>query len=557
MSFQKLMFLFNKKLDKDIYAACIRYTPDEYTKASLITSIVLSLIVPITLAIFTRNTLLALLSMPITFVTLLFLLSYLPKFVIKFRASDIDTELPFFLSYLSTLSLILPPLDAFNRVLKVPDFIFRETKKETKRFAVETYLLNKDPLDALSEVASTTPHKELRSILEGYVTAVRTGSNPTEYLVNQAEIYLKKRVAEIRVKVESLVSLMEAFVSVIIFAIVTLFSLSISSEALPSLSGFQMMPILRVPRQFIALSYALPLLLALLFLILAKFVQPRYPIADYRQYKYIIIIHIVGIVLILQLYQMQFSSWIDKIFIIDVVLLAMSVLSAIFDIKHQRFYDSIMTGFRAFIKDLVELRRAGVSPEEAISTLENRNYGKFTKYVKLLNEYLRHFKSLRDYIKEVVKEVRNYIVIPLLFIFVDTIDVGGTTVEVFQRFSMFMDSLYLIEIEKKTRLKILKILPFVAALIQFLTITATLIIFDTLVTTLGQPPITDRIGLTIYILLTVSNYVYGLVMGLLSDERLSAGFKYSAILTLISMVFVVFGRVFTGILLRALGVSNA
>jgi len=145
MSFQKLMFLFNKKLDKDIYVACMRYTPDEYTKVSLITSIVLSLIVPITLAIFTRNILLAFLSMPITFVTLLFLLSYIPKFVIKFRASDIDTELPFFLSYLSTLSLILPPLDAFNRVLKVPDFIFRETKKETKRFAVETYLLNKTP----------------------------------------------------------------------------------------------------------------------------------------------------------------------------------------------------------------------------------------------------------------------------------------------------------------------------------------------------------------------------------------------------------------------------
>jgi len=537
-----LLRLFNKNIETDIYVACLP-PPEKYYKFSLMFSLISSIVIPLPLY-FLFNTNIVLL-IPLSFITMLAFSSYFPKILARFRASDIDIELPFFLIYMSTLSIVMTPLQVLEEVSKAPKFVFNQIRFEARRFCIEVRVYGKDPLVALSEVAKTTPHKGLRSILEGYVTAVKSGSNPVDYLIKQSELFIKRRIAEIRAKVENLVSLMESFVSVAIFTVVTLFSLSVSSEALPVLAG-QMLTTLRVPKTLIVFSYVLPLLLAMMFMLLAKSMQARSPIGEYRQYAPIILIHIVTITpaayLILMAPYLLPKSWITIPTVITITLLITSSLSTIIDMKYERFYSSIRRGLRNFVKELRELRRVGVSPEKAIDALSQRDYGKFSKYVRLLNEYIMHYRSLKEYVAEFVKDVRDWLAIALMFTFVDTLEAGGVTVEVLDRYSSYVDSIYLIETERKARLKILRLMPFVTAMIQFLTIYAVLYIFDTIIVGLGKGSLIENIGPMVFSILSITNYIYGLVAGMLSEEKLSSGFKYAAILMGITLFLLVVGE---------------
>ena len=537
-----LFRLFNKDIEADIYVACLP-PPNKYYKFSLALSLALSLVMPIPLYfLFNVNVTLLI---PSIFVVALILFSYLPKAIAKFRASDIDVELPFFLIYMSTLSVIMTPLQVLERVARAPKFVFNQIRYEARRFCIEVKIYGRDPLIALNEVAKTTPHKGLKSILDGYVTAVKSGSNPVDYLIKQSELFIKRRIAEIRAKVENLVSLMESFVSVAIFTVVTLFSLSVSSEALPMLAG-QMLTTLKVPKSLVVFSYILPLLLAIMFMVLAKSMQARSPIGEYRQYVPILLVHIVTIVPTLYImfvipYVLP-KYWTTTPVVIATSLLVSSAVSALVDMKYERFYSSIRRGLRDFIKELRELRRVGVSPEKAIDALSQRDYGRFSRYVRLLNEYIIHYRPLKEYVIEFVKDVRDWLATALMFTFIDTLETGGITVEVLDRYSSYVDSIYLIETERKTRLKILRLMPFVTAMIQFLTIYAVLYIFDTIIVGLGRGSLINRVGPMVFSILTVTNYIYGLVAGMLSDERLSAGFKYAAILMAITLFLLFVGE---------------
>ena len=538
----------NKNIAKDIYTAGFKITPSEYSKRALIASIVLSIVLTLTISILLNKPLMTALILPVLLPLFIVLMAFIPRIVISFRSSDMSVELPYFLTYLSTLSIVLSPLKVFERISKVPDYIFKELKYEAKRFVTEVWVYNKDPLDALLEIASTTPLDDFRNVLEGYVTSVKTGSNPTVYLMKQAEIYIRKKVAEIRAQVENMISLMEAFVSIAIFTVVTLFSLSVSSEALPSLAG-QMLSTLRVPPALVTISYTLPLLLSFMFLIMAKTMQPRAPIGEYRQYKPIVAFHIIGLVVILMLLsfvkiKIPFPQWTYKPLVITSILLVVSIFSSIVDSKYSRFYNSLRNGIRNFIKDLTELRRAGVAPEKAIELLSSRNYGVFSKYVKLLDYHIKTFRSLKNYIQSFAKEVRDWFPIQLMFTLIDTLDVGGGTKEVFEKYSNYVDSLFVIEAERKARIKVLKFMPFITAIIQFFTIMSVIYIFDVLIKGLGRGSLMDRIGPTVFSFLSVTNYVYGLIAGMLSEEKLSGGFKYSALLMAITIVFIIAGETF-------------
>ena len=563
------MFLERLKSNfkKELYAAYISITPSTYFKLSIGIAFGLTIIINfifnflpfkfmfIEYKLIPHGILLSI----IIFIGTIIFMAYLPKILLQFRKSDLDAELPFFLIYLSTLSIIMPPLQVFERVTRAPDYIFRETRKEGRRLQIETKIYGRDPISVVEEIARMSPHKYFRSVLEGYATAVKSGSNPVEYLVKQAEVYLKKAAGEIKARAEALSSLMEALVSVFTFTTITLFSLSISNEALPSLAG--QIVILRVPREMTMVTYVMPLLLAILFLLMAKSLQPRKLISEYRQYFIIgpllLISIIASIHLILNPIKNSPLSFLRKLIefipvkeymfkpmLISIILISTSTISALIDYKWSRYYSSLKDGLRQFVKDLAELRRTGLSPEACISQLANRNYGVFTRLVKLLDEYLKTLGNLKNYLNEVLKMARDWITIALIYILIESLEVGGGKPEIFDRFASYTDSLFIIEAEKKSRLKILKVLPFATAIIQFFAISAVMFIFDFMIMSLRKTSLTMRIGPIIFSILILTNFIYGLVAGLISEERFSAGFKYSAILTGISILMLILGEGF-------------
>ncbi|RLF05856.1 MAG: hypothetical protein DRK00_03245 [Thermoprotei archaeon] len=527
--------------------------PDKYSKVALGVAASLSVGLPLGLwAIKAPLPFTPLLLIPALFPALLALMAYLPTLIAKMRASDIGVELPPFLVFMSTLSLVLAPLQAFERVARAPRYIFNEVRYEARRFLVETKFFGRDPLDALSYIARTTPNKDLKATLEGYVATVKGGSNPVDYLVRQAEFYLRRRVGEVRAAVENMVGLMESFVSIAIFTVVTLFSLGIAGEALPSLAG-QMMPTMRVPRELMTVSYTFPLLMAVMFLVMAKGMQPRAPIGEYRQYKVAAPAHVLALLALPLTQAMAWLGWTAMPLATALALLAASAIAAVGDVRWARFHASVRKGFREFINEMREMRRTGIAPEKALEELSARRYGAFTKYVRELNDSIKHNRPLREYMDEMAGEVRDWLVIPLMYVLVSTLEVGGMTPEVLDRYANYVDSLFLVEEEKRARMKVLRVLPFVTAIIQFFTIYAIMYIFDSLLISMGRVSILEMSGPLIFTLLTLTNYVYGLVAGLLSEERLSAGFKYSAALMLVTLVMLLLGEQLVGALFTAVG----
>ncbi|RLF17189.1 MAG: hypothetical protein DRN06_04205, partial [Thermoprotei archaeon] len=409
-------------------------------------------------------------------------------------------------------------------------------------------------------------HRYWRTVLEGYATAVKSGSNPTDYLIKQAEVYLRKAAGELKARAEAISSLMDALVSVFAFATITLFSLSISGEALPTLAG--RMLILNVPKELTAVAYTMPLLLAGMFLLLARSLQPRSLVGEYRQYVVIgpLIVVAVALSAVVTLAPLpsQLSSslallgrdYMVKPLLISLVLLASSIVASFVDTRWSRFYSSIREGLRQFVKDLAELRRTGVAPEQCISTLTSRDYGIFSKYVGLLDAEIKTSGSLEGFMKRLRREVRDWTTLCLMFTLIESLEVGGGKPEVFDRFANYTDSLFVIESEKRSRMKILRTLPFATAVIQFFAITSVLFIYDFITTSLGRGSVASSIGPIVFSVLVITNFIYGIIAGLLSEERLSAGFKYSALLTVISIVMLVMGNEVVRGLISLIGVSG-
>ena len=574
-----LLEKINPKFKDDLFASYIGITPSKYFKVSIWASTATAVILAVLLILPSVITTIPLPRLPIlphilaisifSFFGILVFMAYLPKVLLQFRKADIDAEMPFFLIYLSTLSIVMPPLQVFERIIRAPNYVFKETKREGRRLQIETRVYSKDPTTSIEELAKTNPHKYFRAVLEGYATAVRSGSSPVEYLIKQAEVYLKKAAGELKARAEALSSLMDALVSVFAFATITLFSLSISNEALPALAG--QILIMKIPKQVTILAYTMPLMLAIVFLILAKSLQQRKLIGEYRQYTIIAPALAVAAVLSIYIFIAPIETYLPsqvkggllsliagreyliKVLLLSIVLISVAIVSAVVDLKWSRYYTSLREGLRQFVKDLAELRRTGIAPEVCVAHLTRRNYGTFTKFVKLLDEYIKTFGSLKEYLDKVVREARDWITVVLLYTLIESLEVGGGKPEVFDRYAAYTDTLFIIEAEKKSRLKILKMLPFVTAVIQFFAIISVLYIFDFMTVGLGRGSIAERIGPIVFSVLIVTNFIYGIIAGLLSEERLSAGFKYAAMLTVISMLMLIFGDIMVGSLTRIVG----
>ncbi|RLF02171.1 MAG: hypothetical protein DRK00_10375, partial [Thermoprotei archaeon] len=250
------------------------------------------------------------------------------------------------------------------------------------------------------------------------------------------------------------------------------------------------------------------------------------------------------------------KEYMAKPLLISLVLLGASVAASLVDARWARFYSSIKEGLRQFVKDLAELRRTGVAPEQCISALTGRDYGVFSKYVRLLDAEIKTSGSLESFMERLRREVRDWTTLCLMFTLIESLEVGGGKPEVFDRFANYTDSLFIIESEKRSRMKILRTLPFATAIIQFFAIASVLFIFDFITASLGRGSVTASIGPLVFSVLVVTNFVYGIIAGLLSEERLSAGFKYSALLTVISIVMLAVGEGLVGTLISIMGVSG-
>jgi flagellar protein FlaJ len=301
-------------------------------------------------------------------------------------------------------------------------------------------------------------------------------------------------------------------------------------------------------------TYVFTPLLSFVFLYLAHGMQPKSPISEMRPYKAFAVSSAVAILVLLLLtgffgmIQTPFDALkgiVDLPTAVAIALIISAVPPAFVHAKVAGKKASIERGIAAFLRDLTEIRKTGLSPEKCIESLSSRDYGEFSKELRKMSSDLSWGIPMRKVIMDFVQRTKSWMSQIVMFLLLEAVDVGGGTIAMIESLARFNIMTQEVEKEKKMNVRPYMLIPYFAAVLLVATTLMTLIFTSQTLTVAetgaGAGTGTSAINMeSLQMIFTVSViihcYLIGLVAGKISEESIAAGFKHCALLVLIAIV---------------------
>ena len=196
-------------------------------------------------------------------------------------------------------------------------------------------------------------------------------------------------------------------------------------------------------------------------------------------------------------------------------------------------------GVTSFLRDLTEVRKTGLSPEKCIESLSKRDYGSFTKELRKISSEISWGIPVKKVMMDFLHRTRSWMVQIVMFLLVETIDVGGGTIAMIESLARFNNLTQEVEKEKKMSVRPYVMMPYLASIL----LVATTIMMMGLTTGISVPGVETAVaqdnGLmqTVFMTAVIFNsYLIGIVAGKISDESIASGLKHAAILVVISII---------------------
>ena len=455
------------------------------------------------------------------------------------RASSLEREMPFAATYVSVMaSGGIAPYTSFKRLTEVE--LMPVMRDEAREIIKDVEIFGINPLTAIENAAKKNPLDVFKDFLSGYASTVIIGGDIRHFLERKAEDIFKTRAMRVKAAAERLGMLLETFIIVMVLmslCFYILFSVeSIFSTGMSTYSGI------------ILYTYLFTPMLSLMFIYLAHSMQPKSPLTEMRPYKIFGVCSVIGLLLLLLLTDFMgymkvpfFSSLqtiIDLPIAISIALFITTAPAAVLHNKLSRKKISTEQGVSSFLRDLTEVKKTGLSPEKCIESLANRDYGRFSKELRKISSEISWGSPLRKVIMDFVKRTKSWMTQIVMFLLVETIDVGGGTIGMIESLARFNNLTQEVEKEKKMAVRPYVMMPYFAAIMLVAT---TVMILTFTGQTLGVAETTpaDNLSSLIVTFTTAcifNNYLIGLVAGKISEESVSAGFKHATILVVISVV---------------------
>ena len=523
--------------------ADMRIYPETYVSlmffAALLT-LPVSIIAIVLLYLFQFIPLIVLVPTPI-FVMIIFMLTPMSK--AGERSTRLERDMPFAATYVAVMaSGGIPPYTSFKRLGEAE--LLPAMSQEARNLVRDVEIFGVDPLTAMQRSAKANPLDIYREFVGGYASAVIIGGDITSFLETKAQELFKTRAARVRAAAERLGMLLESFIIIMVLmslCFYILFSVeAIYSTGMSSISGIMMY------------TYVFTPLLSFVFIYLAHGMQPKTPLTDWRPYKaFGICIAIAVVVLILLtnfmgIFYVPFlapiASIVDLPTAVAIALVITSAPPAIIQIRLSSEKASTEKGVTLFLQDLTETRKTGLAPEKCIETLSNREYGCFSKHLRKITAELSWGIPLRKVFMDFVKRTKSWTTQIVMFLLVETIDVGGGTIAMIESLARFCTTTQQVEREKKMSVKPYIMMPYFAALmlvattIMMLTFTSKTVSMATGEAEAAASPELASLMIIFTTSVIIHSYLIGLVGGKISEESVAAGFKHSALLTILAIV---------------------
>ena len=459
------------------------------------------------------------------------------------RASNLEREMPFVAAYISVMaSGGIAPYTSFKRLAEVE--LMPAMRSEAREIIKDVEIFGIDPLTAIENAAKRNPLDIFKDFLAGYASTVIIGGDIGHFLERKAEDIFKTRAMRVKAAAERLGMLLETFIIVMVLMSMCFFIL-FAVESMPGVGGGGGVS---MQSGIILYTYIFTPMLSLVFIYLAHSMQPKTPVVDMRPYKVFGICSVFGIVLLLLLtnffglVEIPFLSPVQKLVdlptAIAIALFVMTAPAAMVYHKVSSYRANMEQGINSFLRDLTEVRKTGLSPEKCIESLSNRDYGVFSKELRKISSEISWGVPVRKVIMDFVKRTKSWLAQLVMFLLVETIDVGGGTIAMIESLARFNNLTQEVEKEKKMATRPYVMMPYFAAILLVAT-TIMMLNFATATREVaGGGQTADMTGIKMIFTTSVifHSYLIGIVAGKISEESVAAGFKHAAILVLIALL---------------------
>ncbi len=448
------------------------------------------------------------------------------------RAGNLEREMPFATAYISVMaSGGIAPYASFKRLAAVE--LMPAMKVEAREIIKDVEIFGIDPLTAIQNAAKKNPLDIFKDFLSGYSSTVIIGGDIGHFLERKAEDIFKARALRVKAAAERLGMLLETFIIVnVMMSLCFYIMFSVQNIGVGGGSGGDVSTI-------ILYTFVLSPMLSMVFVYLAHSMQPKTPVTEMRPYKVFAVCVVAGMSLFLFLFLSGSFGILSKMPV--ALALGLFISAAPAAVVHGKLSSkktSTEQGVNSFLRDLTEVRKTGLSPEKCIESLSHREYGVFSKDLRKISSEISWGIPLKKVMMDFIDRTRSWMAQIVMFLLVETVDVGGGTIEMIESLARFNNLTQEVEKEKKSATRPYIMMPYFAALLLVVT-TSMMLGFTT--GTIGvagaaPPSNMDWIRQIFMTSAIFYSYMVGIVAGKISEESIAAGFKHAAILVIISIV---------------------
>lgn len=537
-SFLKSVFQFKDHLEK----ARIRIYPETYVSLMLFAALLtvpVSIMSIVIVYLYGFIPIIALLPLPL-YVMAGFLVTPISK--ASDRATSLEREMPFASAYISVMaSGGIAPYTSFKRLAEVK--LMPAMSSEAREIIKDVEIFGIDPLTAIEHAAKKNPLDIFKDFLAGYASTVIIGGDIGHFLERKAEDIFKARALRVKAAAERLGMLLETFIIVeVMMSLCFYIMFSVENIGVAGSSGGGSTSMI------LLYTYVLSPMLSMIFIYLAHNMQPKTPVVEMRPYKVFAVCGVIAVVIFMLLTNFMgmfvvpifnsFHKYVDLPIAVTIALFVATAPAAIVNGNLTAKRTGIEQGVNSFLRDLTEVRKTGLSPEKCIESLSNREYGIFSKELRKISSEISWGIPIKKVLVDFIKRTRSWMTQIVMFLLVETIDVGGGTIEMIESLARFNNLTQEIEKEKKSEVRPYVMMPYFAALLLVATTTMMLGFTTGTIGTAGTaaPKDLTAITATFTTACIFHSYLIGIVAGKISEESVAAGFKHAAILVVISVI---------------------
>jgi archaeal flagellar protein FlaJ len=509
----------------------------------------------------------ALLTLPISIISVILVikLSFLPLLILAFlplfvvagflvvpmnNASDrsigLERELPFAAAYISVMSSGgIAPYNSFKRLTEVN--LMPAMKKEAADVVKDVEIFGTDPLTALEHAAKKTPLDLFRDFLGGYASTVIIGGDIGHFLERKAEDIFKARALRIKAAADRLGMLLETFIIVEVMMSLCFYIL-FAVNNLSTTSATPRPSILSDYSGMLLYTFIFTPMLSIMFIYLAHSMQTKTPVTDNKPYKifgiscigaivaFLLLTNFFGLTHLPIFTQLQ-TLGLDLPIALAISLFISAAPAAMVHIRLQATKNSMEQGVASFLRDLTEVRKTGLSPEKCIESLSKRDYGSFTKELGKISTDISWGIPIKQVMMDFLHRTKSWMVQIVMFLLVETIDVGGGTIAMIDSLARFNNMTQETEKEKKMSVRPYVMMPYLASIL----LVATTVMMMSLTTGISVPGTQaagpDPLMQTVFLSSVIfHSYLIGIVAGKISDDSVASGLKHASVLVIIAIV---------------------